>query len=123
SMLKAEGAKMRNLGAATVGGVATTHYRITVDVAKTLKASGLASPLRQTVAKSPAVPVDVWIGKDGLLHRIQLSFRSSHERRFLGMTLDIYDYGAHVTIAAPPSRDVFDATQLAQQGFGSAFSH
>jgi len=39
------------------------------------------------------------------------------------MTMDISDYGAHVTIAAPPSSDVFDATQLAQSGLGNAFLH
>lgn len=32
------------------------------------------------------------------------------------MTMDLYDYGAQVTIAAPPSDSVFDATALAQQG-------
>jgi hypothetical protein len=39
----------------------------------------------------------------------------------MAMTMDLYDYGAHVTIAAPPSTDVFDATTLAQPGLGSAF--
>jgi hypothetical protein len=38
----------------------------------------------------------------------------------LAMTMDLFDYGAHVTIAAPPSSDVFDATQFAQQGLGNA---
>jgi hypothetical protein len=38
------------------------------------------------------------------------------------MAMDLYDYGAHITIAAPPSSDVFDATQLAQQGLGNAFN-
>ena len=32
------------------------------------------------------------------------------------MTMDFSDYGAKVTIAAPPSNEVFDATQLAQSG-------
>ena len=38
------------------------------------------------------------------------------------MTMDLYDYGANVTVSAPPSSDVFDATQLAEQGIPS-FSH
>jgi hypothetical protein len=37
------------------------------------------------------------------------------------MTMDFYDYGAHVTIAAPPRSDVFDGTQLAQKRFGGLF--
>jgi len=65
----------------------------------------------------PTVPVDAWIGSDGLVHRIHVSYGLEKSR--LGLTIDMYDYGAHVTIAAPPSSDVFDATQLAQQGFGS----
>jgi hypothetical protein len=32
------------------------------------------------------------------------------------MTMNLYDYGTDVTIAAPPSSAVFDATQLAQMG-------
>jgi hypothetical protein len=30
--------------------------------------------------------------------------------------MDLFDYGSHVAIAAPPSNQVFDATQFAQQG-------
>jgi hypothetical protein len=33
--------------------------------------------------------------------------------------MDLYDYGAHVDIAAPSSSQVFDATMLAQQGLSS----
>jgi hypothetical protein len=61
--------------------------------------------------------VDVWIGKDGLVRRLRLAFALTQGR--VGMRMDVYDYGAATTIAAPPSSDVFDATQLAQQGFGS----
>jgi hypothetical protein len=39
------------------------------------------------------------------------------------MTMDISDYGAHIRIAAPPSGEVFDATQLAQGGLGNALLH
>jgi hypothetical protein len=122
AMLEAEGAEVRNLGSATVDGAATTHYRVTVDVAKALQATGSTSPLLGGIsAQIPKVPVDVWIGKDSLVHRIAVSLgRTQTDGPLqLAMTMDIYDYGADVTIAAPPSSDVFDATQLAQQGFGS----
>jgi hypothetical protein len=118
SMLQAEGATIRKLGPATIDGAATTHYRVTIDVAKALQARGLTSPLFGGIAAQlPKVPADVWIGKDGLVHRIGLSYAVAQTR--VAMTMDIYDYGAHVTIAAPPSSDVFDATQLAQQGLGT----
>jgi hypothetical protein len=116
SMLKGEGAKVRNLGAATVGGTATTHYRITIDPAKALQAKGLTSPLLAgAMATLPAsIPADVWIGKDGLVRRVQLALGVAQGR--MAMTMDLSDYGTDVAIAAPPSSDVFDATQLAQRG-------
>ena len=57
------------------------------------------------------------------MRRIRLSYALSQDgrRAHLRMKLDLFDYGAHVTIAAPPSGDVFDATQFAQQGIGSRF--
>jgi hypothetical protein len=119
SMLEADGAKIRTLGSASIDGAATTHYRVTVDPTKALQAKGLSSPLLAgAVAQMPtAVPVDVWIGKDGLVHRARISFGLAQSR--LGMTMDLYDYGTHATIAAPPSSDVFDGTAFAQQGIGT----
>jgi hypothetical protein len=121
SMLEAEGAKIRNLGSATVDGAATTRYHVTIDTAKALESNGLSSPLLAGAAAAvPTVPVDAWIGKDGLLRRIKIAAATAQGR--FGMTMDLYDYGANVNVSAPPSSDVFDATQLAQQGIPS-FSH
>jgi hypothetical protein len=121
SMLKAEGATIRKLGSATVDGVPTTHYRVTIEVAKALQAKGLpGSLLAGLAAKAPkTVPAEVWIGNDGLVHRLQISLGLAQSH--FGLTMDLSDYGTHVTIAAPPSGDVFDATQLAAQGFGGSF--
>lgn len=118
SMLQAEGARVRNLRSATVDGAAATHYRVTIDTARALRAKGLTSPLLAgAAAELPKFPVDVWIGTDGLLRRIKFAASTAQGR--LDMALDLYDYGANVTISAPPSSDVFDATQLAQQGIPS----
>jgi hypothetical protein len=121
SMLKSEGAKVTNLGSATVGGTATTHYRVRINLAKALQAKGLTSPLLSSMAAqmktSPSE--DVWIDKNGLVRRLKLAESVAHRAR-VGMTLDFSDYGAHVSITAPPSSQVFDATQLAQQGLAAA---
>jgi hypothetical protein len=125
SMLKTEGATVRKVGPAKVDGAAATHYHVTIDLAKALEARGVTSPMLAGVAAQlPTVPEDVWIGKDGLVHRIKLSFGLEQQGRQvrMAMAMDLYDYGAHITIAAPPSSDVFDATQLAQQGLGNAFN-
>ena len=125
SLLKAEGATVTTIGTETVDGTATTHYHVVVDTAKALEAKGLTSPTLSLIAADvPTVPEDVWVGKDGLVHRIRLSLGMQQNGMPLrmAMAMDLYDYGADVTIAAPPSSDVFDATQFAQQGLGSAFN-
>jgi hypothetical protein len=115
SMLQAEGAGIQNLGSATVDGSATTHYRVTIDTAKALQARGLTSPLLTgAAAELPKIPVDAWIGTDGLLRRI--TFAAAGALGHVDMTMNLFDYGANVAISAPPSSDVFDATQLARQG-------
>jgi hypothetical protein len=125
-MLRGEGAKIQKLGPARLGGVATTHYRVTVDVAKALEKKGLTSPLLAGLASQMhKIPENVWIGRDGLVRRVQLSYRfsSNGQRAHIAVTMDMYDYGAHIRIAAPPSGDVFDATQLAQSGIGQSLFH
>jgi hypothetical protein len=113
SMLKGEGAKVQSLGSATVGDTATTHYRVTIDTAKALEAKGLTSPLLAAAAALPAsIPADVWIGKDGLVRQVKLALGTAQGR--MAMKMNLSDYGTNASIAAPPSSDVFDATQLAQ---------
>ncbi len=125
-MLRSEGAKIRRLGPATIDGTPTTHYRVTVDVAKALDSKGLTSPLLGSVeAQMPKLPEDVWIGKDGLVRRVgtNYSFTLAGRKLRMRMAMNISDYGAHITIAAPPSGEVFDGTQLAQSGLGNALLH
>jgi hypothetical protein len=121
-MLEADGAKVHKLGPGTIDGVATTHYRVKIDMAKALQAKGLTSPMLKGIAgRTKMATEDVWIGKDGLVRRVRLAYglETPSGNPHAAMTMDLYDYGAHVSIAAPPSSEVFDATQLAQSGLGS----
>ena len=120
SMLKAEGAKVTKVGSATIDGTAATQYRVKVDMAKALRSKGLAdNPLLSGVAAHvKPISENVWVGNDGLLRRVQLSYSDKDSPR-VAMTMDLYDYGADVSVAAPPSSRVFDATLFAQQGLGS----
>jgi hypothetical protein len=121
SMLQAEGATVHKLGTATVDGTATTHYRVVIDPAKALQSKGLTSPLFKGVASHmKSIAAGVWIGDDGLVRRVRFAYGLPTAGARLAMSMDIYDYGAHVSIAAPPSAQVFDATQLAQQGLGGS---
>jgi hypothetical protein len=120
STLKSDGATIHKLGSATIDGTATTHYRVTVDMAKALKSEGLTSPLlKSAAAQVKSINENVWIGKDGLVRRIAFVY-GLPQGGSSQMTVDFYDYGAHTDIAAPPSNQVFDATQLAQQGLAGA---
>jgi hypothetical protein len=125
SMLKTEGAAIRKVGLEKVNGTVTTHYHVTVNLAKALKAEGLTTPVLSDLAASvPNIPEDVWIGSDGLVRRVTVSYGLEQHGKSVHMTmaLDLYDYGVDLKIAAPPSDEVFDATKLAQQGLGSAFN-
>lgn len=117
SMLKAEGAKVDKVGSASVDGVATTQYRVKINPAKALEAKGLTSPVfNGMAAKLKAITENVWIGKDGLVRRVAVNYGVPGAR--LGMTMNLFDYGSHLAIAAPPSSQVFDLTQFAKQGLG-----
>ena len=61
-----------------------------------------------------SIPADVWIGKDGLVRQVRLALGVAQGH--MAMKMNLYDYGTNASIAAPPSSDVFDATQLAQTG-------
>lgn len=118
SMLKSEGATVRTVGTEKVDGAVTTHYHVAVDLAKALATAGVSNPaLTGIAAEAPSVPEDVWVGADGLVRRITVSYTLSSTR--MTMSMDLYDYGVDLTIAAPPSSDVYDATPLAQQGTSS----
>jgi hypothetical protein len=120
SLLQTEGAKIHKVGPATVNGAATTHYRVVVDTRSRLKDLTTSPLLAGVAAQVPRIPEDVWIGKDGLVRRVRVSLNLPHGATAVrtAMAMDLYDYGAQVDIAAPPSSQVFDATAFAQQGLG-----
>jgi hypothetical protein len=119
-MLEGEGARVQTVGPATIDGVATTHYRVTIDLAKALESSGLTSPMLKDLAgRVKTASGNVWIGKDGLVRRVQFAYGVPRKAMRIAMTMDLYDYGAQISVAAPPSSAVFDATLLAEQGLGS----
>lgn len=117
AMAKSEGATVDKVGPAKVGGVATTRYHVSVDVAKALKQNGLSNPaLTAAAAKVKTVSENVWIDKSGLVRRIRSSYGNG--KAHVAMTMNLSDYGSHVTVAAPASDSVYDATQLVQSFSG-----
>ena len=108
-LLRGAGATVTNLGPATVGGVSATHYRVVVDAAELAGIAGLQLPHAGKHA-TRTVPVNVWIGTDGLVHRVALALR--HGARSASFDATLSDYGTSFSVTAPPSSDVLNLTGL-----------
>jgi hypothetical protein len=103
-----------------------THYTAQIDPAKvaTQAASDVGGALGQKIqdavnnasATPSPIPVDVWIGSDGLVRKVVIDLSGTHDGQSgsLHLELDITNYGTPVTVTAPASSDVFDATSLIQ---------
>ena len=111
-LLRKAGATVTDLGPATVGGTSTTRYRVLLDLAEVAKAAGLPSALVNELGTQATrqVPVNVWIGTDGLVHRVRVAY--TIEQTHASFTATLSGYGANVSISAPPNADVLDATGL-----------
>jgi len=121
---------VQTVGTETVDGVQTTHYEATVDLAKA--ADQVGEPARTMVQNlidrggPSSIPVDVWIGDDGLVRKATVDETVSHggESATVHLTLGLSDYGTAVNVTAPPSDQTLDLTalvsQFAQAGSGGA---
>jgi len=109
--------KPRKIGAERVRGVETTHYEATIDLdAAAAKASGkTGEALRKMVGASgtKTIPFEVWVDKHRLVRRMAFSERLGPGKPSVRLVLTLYDFGAPVSIKAPPSDKVFDATKYA----------
>jgi len=113
---------VEEVGTETVRGEETTHYRATVDLER---AAAQAPPelaeqiqkavdqIRQTAGKT-TVPVDVWIGDDGLIRRVTFDYSSAETEPPVEstITMELFDFGVDVTVEPPPADQVMDASEL-----------
>ena len=105
-----EAGSVTNLGAATIKGVPTTHYQAVVDLGKVPGGKALAKE-----AHLSAVPVDVWIDKQGLTRRLVLSetIDANGQSAATRITMDLSRFGEAVHVTVPSAGDTFDLTSLA----------
>jgi len=123
----------QKLGTGTVRGVPATEYQLNIDPAKT--ASKLPASERASVSKlfqslgKATIPVDIWLDSQNLVRRVGLSLQlpgsstgglglSGNPQ--LAVTMDFYDYGAPVTVSAPPAAQVASMSQMISSGMSSA---
>ncbi|HUK44658.1 MAG TPA: hypothetical protein VLV28_05150 [Gaiellaceae bacterium] len=111
---------VQTVGTETLNGESTTHYLATIDL---VKAAGQIGSQAQSFAQHlidqgapSSLPVDVWIGDDGLVRQVVLDESATVGGQTGGvhLKLDLSGYGTSVSVSAPAASDTFDATGLVQ---------
>lgn len=118
--LRASGGTTK-VGTDTVRGVATTHYRGSVDLEKVAGVlpgadrSQLRASLQKAISELglKTLPVDVWIDGHGLVRRFTLSVSASSAGVPVGsqISVELFGFGATKTVTAPATGETYDATQ------------
>ncbi len=122
SALEEADANVVEVGADSVRGVATTHYLVTFDMEKLLE-QATPEERAELEAQGPLpidqLPMDIWIGDDGLIYRYVMNIDGAAVDAAPGegfesmvMTFEIYDYGASIDIEAPPADEVTSSDAL-----------
>ncbi|MEU0743565.1 hypothetical protein [Streptomyces sp. NPDC006134] len=112
-------------GTATVDGVGTTRYRVTVDVAELPDGAALRSRLGDTL------PMQIWLDEQGRIRRQQIDLTvkapasasagrpgssASPQQVKMSTLMEFSGFGTEVDVEAPPAGQVTDATGKAGQG-------
>lgn len=106
------------VGSEEVRGEPTTHYAGTIDLDRVAENApdDVAEQYRRLAELSPTktIPLDVWIGSDGLVRRIRFE-QAPAEGSTVIIEEDLYDYGTTADVAIPSESEVFDLTELLGQ--------
>jgi len=103
------------VGTATIDGVNTTEYSGTIDVKKAAAALGPAYSKLLAQAKLTSIPVDVWVGDDGLVRRFHENFvypLPGAGQLTTDLTMDLSDFGVQTNIQPPPADQTTDIGAL-----------
>jgi hypothetical protein len=105
--------QVTKLGSATVRGEPTTHYRARIQLDKL--SPDAAGALSQTTEANglKEVPVDAWIGDDGLVRRLTLDLQ--RHKGAVAVSVDFFDFGA-VSVKLPDASETKDLGQLGGGG-------
>lgn len=131
SLLAGAGENVEEVGQEKVRGVDTRHYRLTVDVGKSVAQA--PEQVKASMAKlaqglgTETLPVDVWIAGDGLPRRLVYEVdvakispettagTGAPPQGRLRTVMELFDYGRRVDVSAPPADDTVDLGKLAGQ--------
>jgi hypothetical protein len=121
--LRSVAGDVTRVGTEDVRGVPTTHYFAIIDWQKALRQAarqagqeGILQQLQSLGGSMSNVPVDVWVDADSRVRRMTMEFSFSspdgQEQATASMSMELFDYGAPVSVEAPPASDVVDALKL-----------
>ncbi len=146
-LLGSLGSTVTKVGTVTLNGEQTTEYQTTVSVADIVSQLSHGSPSSASsgaAAKAlqqlgiPSVPVNAWVGRDGLLRQLSVTIDLSHASlgSVLGslgstssappagakvnLTIGLSHYGEPVSVSVPPASDVTDLNSIASSLKGMA---
>jgi hypothetical protein len=104
---------IKTLGDTEVRGQAVTHYSGTVDIQALARRTGgrYAEQLEEALGNEhPLLPIEAWIGKDGLPVRLRLHAKASDGS--FDITMDILEYGVPVHAQPPAPASVAEQSEL-----------
>jgi len=118
SYLQGVSGTVTEVGTEQVDGVEATHYKADVDVQQLMAKVGdkLGPEAKKrlagkTGAVSGTIPIEVWIGSDGLVRRLTVSLDGSSlggasAKGSMNLTVDLTELGQPVQITVPPADQV-----------------
>jgi hypothetical protein len=106
------------VGTEDVRGEPTTHYAGTIDLNKVAEnaPADLAEQYKKLaeLAPSSSVPMDVWIGDEGYVHKLRFEQKLAAGSS-MTMEEELYDWGTDINVTVPSEDQVVDLTQLLGQ--------
>lgn len=121
--LRGASGEVETVGEEEVRDVDATHYRANLSFEKIVEQApeDLRAEIEPTVdllkewVGSDAMPVDVWLDREGRMVRQKQSFEyvsGPAAGSSVSMTMEMYDFGADVDVALPPRSQVTDLSRL-----------
>lgn len=121
SYLRSVSSRVDTVGAETIRGTKTTHYKVTVDLHKLAASQPAMSQSADLLIKAlhtSSLPVDVWVDAQGRVRQLRLQQPLPNTAGIgvstgtVTMTEQFYDFGTPVTVAVPPASQVTDLGAL-----------
>jgi hypothetical protein len=119
--LRATSDRVERAGTEDVRGVATTHYRATVQLRKlpALVPESRKAMARKNVAKliqllgSDSYPIEVWVDRQHLVRRVLVTMKMKippqNQQMTMRLTTDLYDFGPKPKAKRPPAGETYDS--------------